>query len=59
MNLGNLDISNILDRYMDRDADGNDDDFDQVVQQAPPGVVSQGIAEAFRSDRSKRQSNPY
>ena len=28
------------------------DDFDQVAQQAPPTVVSQGVAEAFRSDRT-------
>jgi hypothetical protein len=53
MNFGNLDLSRILDRYADRDdPDGNDDDFDQVAQQAPPGVMSQGVAEAFRSDRT-------
>ena len=53
MNLGNLDLSKILDRYADRDdPDGNDDDFDQVAQQAPPAVLSQGVAEAFRSDRT-------
>jgi hypothetical protein len=53
MNFGNLDLSKILDRYADRDnPDGNDDDFDQVAQQAPPAVMSQGVAEAFRSDRT-------
>ena len=53
MNFGNLDLSAILDRYADRDdPDGNDDDFDQVAQHAPPAVMSQGVAEAFRSDRT-------
>jgi hypothetical protein len=53
MNFGNLDINTILGRYADGgDADGNDDDFDQVAQQAPPGVMAQGISEAFRSDRT-------
>jgi hypothetical protein len=53
MNFGNLDLGKILDRYADRDdLDGNDDDFDQVAQNAPPTVVSQGVAEAFRSDRT-------
>src|SRR5438270_9216297 len=26
--------------------------FDQVAQQAPPAVVSQGLAEAFRADQT-------
>ena len=53
MNFGNLDLGKILDRYAGQDdRDGNDDDFDQVAQQAPPNVVSQGVAEAFRSDRT-------
>jgi hypothetical protein len=53
MNFGNLDLGKILDRYADReDPDGDNDDFDQVSQQAPPAVVSHGVAEAFRSDRT-------
>jgi len=53
MNIGDFDLSKILDRYAGRDdADGNDDDFDQVAQHAPPAVMSQGVAEAFRSDRT-------
>ena len=53
MNFGNLDLSKILDRYADRDeVEGNDDDFDQVAQNTPPAVMSQGVAEAFRSDRT-------
>ena len=53
MNLSDFDLNRILDRYADRDApDGNDDDFDQVAQQAPPAVVSEGVAEAFRSDQT-------
>lgn len=52
MNFGNLDLSKILDRYADRDVDGNDDDFDQVTRNTPPAVMSQGVAEAFRSDRT-------
>jgi hypothetical protein len=53
MNFGNLDLSKILDRYADQnDKDGDNDDFDQVAQHAPPTVVSQGVAEAFRSDRT-------
>jgi len=53
MNLGNFDLGRILDQYADRDdVDGNDDDFDQVAQHAPSSVVSQGVAEAFRSDRT-------
>ena len=53
MNLGNLDLSKILDQYANRDdPDGKDDDFDQVAQQAPTDAMSQGVAEAFRSDRT-------
>ena len=53
MNFGNFDLGKILDRYAGQgDPDGNDDDFDQIAQQAPPNVVSQGVAEAFRSDRT-------
>jgi hypothetical protein len=53
MNFGNLDLSGILDRYAGREhVDGNADDFDQVAQKAPPALVSQGVAEAFRSDRT-------
>jgi hypothetical protein len=52
MNFGNLDLGKILDRYAGQDQDGDNDDFDQVAQQAPPTVVSQGVAEAFRSDRT-------
>lgn len=53
MNFDNLDLSKILDRYADRDdPQGNDDDFDQVAQHAPPGIMSQGVAEAFRSDQT-------
>lgn len=53
MNFGNLDLGKILDRYADQDdPDGDGDDFDQVAQQAPAGSVSQGVAEAFRSDRT-------
>jgi hypothetical protein len=53
MNFGNLDLSEILDRYADQgDPDGRDDDFDQVAQYAPPTAMSQGVAEAFRSDRT-------
>jgi hypothetical protein len=53
MNFGNLDLSKILDRYAGQDdPDGDHDDFDQVAQQAPPTVLSQGVAEAFRSDRT-------
>ena len=29
-----------------------EDDFDQVTQAAPPNMVSQGLAEAFRSDQT-------
>jgi hypothetical protein len=51
MNFG--DIGRILEQYADRqDATGTDDDFDQVAQQVPQGAVSQGVAEAFRSDRT-------
>jgi hypothetical protein len=53
MNFDNLDLGKILDRYAGQgDPDGDDDDFDQVAQQAPPTVMSQGVAEAFRSDRT-------
>ena len=51
MNLG--DIGRILDQYADRqDLNGSDDDFDQVAQSAPSSAVSQGVAEAFRSDQT-------
>ena len=51
MNIG--DIGRILDQYADRqDANGSDDDFDQVAQHAPSSAVSQGVAEAFRSDQT-------
>jgi hypothetical protein len=53
MNIGDFDLRKILDRYAGReDAEGNDDDFDQVAQHAPPAAMSQGVAEAFRSDRT-------
>jgi hypothetical protein len=53
MNFGNLDLGKILDRYAGQDdQDGDNDDFDQVAQQAPPTAVSQSVAEAFRSDRT-------
>jgi len=53
VNFDDLNISKILDRYADRDdPDGDENDFDQVAQQAPPAVMSQGVAEAFRSDRT-------
>jgi hypothetical protein len=53
MNFGNFDLGKILDRYAGHDdPDGNDNDFDQVAQQAPRNAVSQGVAEAFRSDRT-------
>jgi hypothetical protein len=53
MNFGNLDIGKILERYAGQDdPDGDNDDFDHVAQHAPPAVVSQGVAEAFRSDRT-------
>jgi hypothetical protein len=53
MNFNNPGLTQILDRYADRDdIDGNDDDYDQVAQEAPPGVLSEGVAEAFRSDRT-------
>jgi hypothetical protein len=58
MNLGNLDLSKVLDRYAGQDdPDGNDDDFDTVAQAAPPEVVSQGVAEAFRSDKTPPFAN--
>lgn len=51
MNIG--DIGRILDQYADRqDADGSEDDFDQVAQPAPASAVSQGVAEAFRADQT-------
>ncbi len=53
MDFRNLDIGSILERYAgNNDPDGNDDDFDHVAQHAPPTAVSEGVAEAFRSDRT-------
>jgi hypothetical protein len=53
MNFGNMDLGKILDRYAHPDhVDGNDEDFDKVAQNAPPALMSQGVAEAFRSDRT-------
>ncbi|HYO83335.1 MAG TPA: hypothetical protein VES20_18160 [Bryobacteraceae bacterium] len=51
MNIG--DIGKILDQYADRsDPNGTDDDFDQVAPHAPATAMSQGVAEAFRSDQT-------
>jgi hypothetical protein len=53
MNAGGLNLNDLLERYADTDdPQGSDDDFDQVAQQAPRGVVSEGFAQAFKSDRT-------
>ncbi|MGE5168953.1 MAG: hypothetical protein ACM3JC_01135 [Rudaea sp.] len=52
-----LDLGNLLQKYMDAAA-GNQapadapNHFDQVAQQASPEIVSQGIAEALRSEKT-------
>jgi hypothetical protein len=52
-----LDLGNLLQKYLDAAA-GNHapaeagNHFEQVAQQASPEVVSQGIADALRSDRT-------
>ncbi len=50
-------IGNILENYSDSrrsdvDENSTNDDFDQVVQSAPREKVSEGIGEAFRSDKT-------
>jgi len=50
-----IDLGGLLQQYLGaavaRPA-GDADHFHQVAQSAPPEVVSQGLAEAFRSDRT-------
>lgn len=46
-------LGQLLDRYADGpNPEHAEQDFDVVAEQAPPHVVSQGVAEAFRSDQT-------
>jgi hypothetical protein len=51
-----MDFIDILNRYASRPPDQLpdelNDDFDQVAHAAPPEVVSEGIADAFRDDQT-------
>jgi hypothetical protein len=51
-----FDLGNILQQYLagksGQSADNAADHFQQVAQAAPPGMVSQGLAAAFRSDQT-------
>jgi hypothetical protein len=49
-------LGGVLDRYADpnlkREPDGVHDDFDQFAKAAPPDAMADGLAAAFRSDRT-------
>ena len=49
-------LGGLLQQYTGSEAkrapDSVDNDFDQFAQAAPPSAVSEGLAEAFRSDRT-------
>lgn len=49
-------LGGVLDRYADpnmqREPDGVNDDYDRFTQAAPPEAVADGLAAAFRSDRT-------
>jgi hypothetical protein len=49
-------LGGVLDRYADpnlqREPDGVHDDYDRFAQAAPPDAVADGLAAAFRSDRT-------
>ena len=49
-------LGGVLDRYADpnlqREPDGVNDDFDSFANAAPPDAVADGLAAAFRSDRT-------
>src|SRR5688500_4916681 len=47
--LGGL-LRQYADKTDDDPYDGADQDFDQVAQRVPPQAMSQGLAEAFRSN---------
>src|SRR5688500_3698211 len=46
------DIGDILNQYSQGQAGNADDDFDRVAPHAPRQAMSQGVAEAFRSDQT-------
>lgn len=54
--MGILELGNLLKPYLDatpgQPVQGVEDDFNQLVQSAPHETVSQGLADAFRSDHT-------